>query len=562
MSQLFLCEKPSQAKTLAQLVGADSYVDGVWHGHNLTVVAAQGHLMGLATLDEYIGKGKWTIEGLPVLPQEWVLQVKADERSQALFKKIGHYLKVADHVVIATDPDDEGELIARDILNAHNYTGKISRLWASALNPDALRAALSNLLPLSATDGYYRAASLRRKLDWLFGMNLSRAFSVKFNRTTHVGRIKTRLLAELVKRDRMIADFKPAAFHDVVATIGGAELQYVTGMAVPALLDGDVLSLLTGLAGATGVVTSVMEDSIEVAPPLPYTLSALLSDAAALGVSLASGYAAAQSLYEEGAISYPRSGSTALPSAENESFAVHSAIVVTGALPANATNEMVEIFNLVQHNLQMQVSGAATVKRHTALVDVGGSVFKLQEQWAVPGKEGFVLAMPPDHPLYRRYQALIYSPQQKYRKGTKLVVSNVEVKHLETTAPAPYNEASMLKMMSVNGIGTEATRVSSINSLVKDEVAVTSAQTDKHGVVLRAPIVLRSTGWAQDLASKLPASVLGDDMTSLIKSAQDSARREDMNLDRHLLAALKWILVVMPEPCTSTGQGAKFCGAT
>jgi DNA topoisomerase-3 len=561
MSQLYLCEKPSQAKTLAQLVGADSYVDGVWHGHKLTVVAAQGHLLELATLDEYGGKGKWAIEDLPVLPREWVLQVKTDERSQALFKKIGHYLKAADHVVIATDPDDEGELIGRDILHAHNFSGKISRLWASALNPDALRAALNNLLPLSATDGNYRAASLRRKLDWLFGMNLSRAFSVAFGKTTHVGRIKTRLLAELVKRDRAIAEFKPAQFHEVVATIGGNEFQYA-GMSAPALLGQDVLSMLTGLAGATGVVTSVLEDSIEIAPPLPYTLSSLLSDGVALGINLSTGYAATQGLYEAGAISYPRSGSTALPSADNEAFAAHSAIVVTGALPVSASKEMSEIFNLVQQNLQMQVFGATTVNRRTVLVDVGGSVFRLQEQWAVPGKEGFVRAMQPSHPLYRRYQSLSKRPRQAYKKGAKLVVSNVETKCLETAAPAPFNEASMLKMMATNNLGTEATRVSAINSLVKDGVAVVSVPTDERDIVLPAPVVLSSTNWAQDIASKLPASILGEEMTTLVKSAQETARSGEVNLDRHLLDATKWMLWAIPEPRSGTGQKANICEAT
>lgn len=563
MSQLFLCEKPSQAKALALHVGADSCVDGVWIGHNVIVVTAQGHLMELATIDQYVGKGKWNIEDLPVLPQEWVLQVKDNELAQKRFKTIGHYLKQADHVVIATDPDDEGELIARDILHAHNYQGKTSRLWASALNTDGLRAALSNLLPLSATEGYFRAASLRRKLDWMFGMNLSRAFTVKFGRTTHVGRIKTRLLSELVKRDREIAEFEPLSYHEVVAkTKLGVEFRYVSGMASPALLGEEVLSGLTGLAGSMGVVTSVLEDSIEVAPPLPYSLSSLLADAAALGVSLTLGSAAAQSLYEAGAISYPRSGSTVLPSEGSAAFASHSAIVVTGALPANVTGEMACVFNLVQNNLQMQALGAATVNRRSVLVDVGGNAFKLQEQWIDQGKEGFVRAMQSDNPLYRRYQGLNVRPQKTYRKGEKLAVSDVNVKRLETAAPVPYNEASMLKMMAKEGVGTDATRVGSINSLVKDSVAVASAQPDEHGVVLRAPIVLRSTDWAQGIASKLPASVLGGEMTLQVKAGQDAARCLDADTDRYLLDATKWVLRVMPEPDISTGREEELSEAS
>ena len=202
----------------------------------------------------------------------------------------------------------------------------------------------------------------------------------------------------------------------------------------------------------------------------------------------------------------------------------------------------------------MQELGAVTINRRTIMVDVRGHAFRLQEQWVKPGKEGFAGALQSDHPLYRKYQALNIRPGKAYRKGEKLVVSDVTVKKLATAAPAPYNEASILKMVAENSIGTEATRVSSINSLVKDGVAVASEQTDAHGAVLRAPIILRSTDWAQGLASKLPASVMGGEMTLQVKAAQDAARHGDESLDRHLLDATKWMLWVMPESSYRDGN--------
>jgi len=548
MNQLFLCEKSSQAKTLAEHLGSTAFVGGAWHGPEGTVVAAQGHLLEMDTLDAYLGKGKWNLAVLPYLPNKWKLQVLEDEHIKNRFQTIGNYLNQAEHVIVATDPDEQGELIARDLLNEHKYKGKVSRLWVSALNSDGLAAALANLRPLSETDGYFRAASMQRKLDWLFGMNLSRAFSVQFGKTVRIGRVKTQLLAALVQHDREIAEFKAVNYHSVSAlSKGGEVLRYVAGTSVPAVLDADVISKLNRLTGAKAVVTSVVDYPIEVAPPLPYSLSALLADATSTGISLTNGMAATQKLYELGAISYPRSGSTELPSADNTNFSAHSAIVVTGTLPEDATDEMAFIFNLVQNNLQMNKAGAATIHRRTIFLDVGGHVFKLQHQWLVPGKEGFVSAMRPENPQYEKYQTLSRLPAQAYKKGAKLTIAKVQVNKLATVAPSSFTEASMLKMMSENGIGTEATRVNSINSLLRDGVAAAIAQTDERGVALHAPMMLRATEWANELVDNLPASVLGSDMSNQVKVAQNALRGNDIETDRFLIDATKWILRVMPQ---------------
>ena len=542
MKKLFLCEKPNQAKTLAQHIGANRYSDGAWQGNGVVVVAAQGHLMELAMIDEYIGKGKWKIKDLPVLPPEWVMQVKNDERTKEIFNTIGRFLKQADHVVLATDPDEEGELIGRDLLNAHNYLGNVSRLWVSALNVDGLGAAMSNMQPLSATDSYYRSANIRRKLDWLLGMNLSRAFSVKFGKTTHIGRIKTRLLAELVRREREISQFKPATYHQVTANMMGdaVEFHYFSGRA-PVLLGQGTLDAMLDLKGASGTITSIIEDSIEIAPPLPYSLSALLADAALSGIGLSNGYSAAQDLYEAGAISYPRSSSTKLPGEGNAVFAAHSAICVTGILPEGATDSMDGIYKLVQQNIQMQAMGAAMIDRRTVLVDVEGHIFKLHEQSLA--KAGFTNLVQPWHPDYEKYRSMKKgSPKRIYRKGAEEIVTGVQVKRLETVAPAPFTEASMLKMMLIDGIGTEATRVSSINSLMRDGMATASEPSNANGSV-----ILHVTEWAQGVSAKLPASMMGNEMAKLVTSAQDAARRGDGNLDSYLLDAIKWMLKVMPE---------------
>jgi DNA topoisomerase IA len=199
-------------------------------------------------------------------------------------------------------------------------------------------------------------------------------------------------------------------------------------------------------------------DNVEVAPPLPYSLSALLVNAALSGIGLSDGYSAAQALYLAGTISYPRSGSTELPGEGNEEFAAHSAIHTTGVLPDGTTSDTVGIYNLVQQNIQMQVLGTTMINRRTELVDVEGYMFKLHEQSLV--KEGFTNLVQPWHPDFDMYQSLKKAAKREvYKKGAELIVMGMDVKKLETVVPLHFTEASMLKLMLENGIGTDATRV-------------------------------------------------------------------------------------------------------
>ena len=546
--KLYLCEKPSQAEVLAKHIGSMTFENDVWRGIGEAVVAAQGHLLALATPDDYIGKGKWKIDDLPILPQEWVLKVKNDKHSPKRFNTIGLMLKQAEHVVLATDPDDEGELIGRSILKAHNYPGKVSRLWVSALNTEGLSSAMANLQPLSATDGYFRAADIRQKLDWLFGINLSRAFSVAFGKTAHIGRIKSHLMLQLVDRDLAIDQFKPVAYHTAIAkTTCGEILQYVDRLQEPALFAPEVISNLHGLAGVTGTISSSIEDRIEVAAPRPYSFSALLVDVSSIGICLTKGVAAIQALYEAGAISYPRTSSRVLPTQDNQSFAAHSAIVLTGVLPNDATEPMATIYRLVQQNLKMHSLGAATITRRTVLVEVGGNVFKLQQQWMEQGQEGFVCALDSAHPLHKKFKGISRNTLQTYQQGTTLTVSEIQIYEMATAKPSYYNEASLLKLMSIHDIGTEATRVGAINSLVENGMAEAIMQTDDQGIELHAPVILRSTAWAKFLAKNLPPSVLGKDMAMKVKDAQATVRDDDSDAAHLLLDATKWILRVMPE---------------
>ena len=134
---LYLCEKPSQARALARQLGASNNEDGVFTGGGAVVLNAYGHLLNLAMPDEYSDhdRGPWSLRNLPIVPRKWEWKVKAEHIEH--YNKIAAWVDRVKTVVIATDPDEEGEVIGRQILYELGFKGNILRLWASALNSNS-----------------------------------------------------------------------------------------------------------------------------------------------------------------------------------------------------------------------------------------------------------------------------------------------------------------------------------------------------------------------------------------------------------------------------------------
>lgn len=500
---VYLCEKPSQARTLAKHLGADTYAGSAWHTPDIIVVAALGHMINLVSADEYLGAGQWNIADLPIMPNQWVWAVSSDPKVRSQFDAIGTYLKQATHVILATDPDDEGEVIGREILAAHGYKGRVSRLWVSALNANGLQTALSNLLPLSATESNYRAGRIRRMMDWLFGSNLSRAYSVNLGKTARIGRVKTKLLSELVMRERTIASFKAVETKVITGKFLGVPVEL---HAIGRDFTNNELDQFSSAREIDGVVASYELVSHDVVPPLPYSLTTLLADAADSGISLQQGYAATQSLYEAGAISYPRTNSKTLPGQSNNGFAAHSAIHVTGNIPADAGADVIAIYNLVNQNIQMQYAVNTQANHHNVVIDFDGNRF---------GFEFFSQNI------------------SELSSGDEIRIQDIEVRTVQTSNTTRFTEGSLLRWMDELGIGTDATRVESIGSLVRDGVAIM-----KDGVFYPSNAGI-------GMINALGQDICGNCMTDLMSDAIENARH-GKNTDTNLLNAIKWIVKVMP----------------
>lgn len=229
--KLFLCEKPSQGRDIAAVLGATKKMPGHQIGNGVCVTWGFGHLLEQASPDAYGEQFgvPWRTDVLPVLPTTWQMQVKPDAAAQ--FSVIQKLLKQADTVVIATDADREGEVIAREILDYCHYQGKVERLWLSALDEASIRAALAAIKPGSATLSYYLAGLGRARADWQIGMNMTRLYSVKarengYGSVLSVGRVQTPTLNLIVVRDRDIAQFVPKPYWNVVAQLAAGGIAF------------------------------------------------------------------------------------------------------------------------------------------------------------------------------------------------------------------------------------------------------------------------------------------------------------------------------------------------
>jgi DNA topoisomerase III len=241
--KLFICEKPSQAKDLAPHVGARGRIIGAFTGNGVTVTWCIGHLVEQAKPEQYVpALARWNLDLLPVIPRQWAVQVKPSVRAQ--FDIVVRLIREAKEIVIATDADREGEVIAREMMQIAGYNGPVSRLWLSAMDAASVRKALARLLPGAKTVPLYYSGQGRARADWLAGMNLTMALTTAFGTggregTWHIGRVQTPVLALVVRRERAIRAFVPKTFYELCTVFGLAGMQVPMQWVVPQTLADD-----------------------------------------------------------------------------------------------------------------------------------------------------------------------------------------------------------------------------------------------------------------------------------------------------------------------------------
>jgi DNA topoisomerase-3 len=334
MSIAVVAEKPSVARDLARVLGAEKRGEGYLHGNGYVVTWAIGHLVGLAEPHEI--RPEWRSfrrEHLPILPERWPLVVSEETKSQ--FEVVRKILTSphVERVICATDAGREGELIFRYIYEAAGSAKPFERLWISSLTEAAIRQGFRRLRPGHELDPLADAARGRSRADWLVGMNLSRACTLAFDENLSVGRVQTPTLAMVAERELAIRSFVPEDYFEVVATFAAAEKEEkAEGASYRGTWfrgnspspesrrlagDGDEAGRIVERTKAgQAEVESVRAETKRLPPPLLYDLTELQRHANRLfGWSAKKTLGIAQALYEQKKLlSYPRTDSRHLSS--------------------------------------------------------------------------------------------------------------------------------------------------------------------------------------------------------------------------------------------------------
>lgn len=216
MKSLVIAEKPSVARDIARVLGANQKNGGILEGKNYVVTWALGHLVTLADPEEYDRKyEKWEMATLPMLPKEMKLVVIRQTGRQFSIVKTQLFRKDIGEIIIATDAGREGELVARWILKKAGCHKPIKRLWISSVTDKAIKEGFANLKDGHDYDNLYRAAVARAEADWLVGMNGTRALTCKYNAQLSCGRVQTPTLAMIAKREEEIRKFVPKEYYGI-----------------------------------------------------------------------------------------------------------------------------------------------------------------------------------------------------------------------------------------------------------------------------------------------------------------------------------------------------------
>ena len=304
--QLVIAEKPSVARSIATVIGADEKQNGYWQGGGYLVSWCIGHLVSFAEAGQYDEKYcKWKYEDLPILPQPWQFIVPDEKKQQFEILRALLNRPDVDSVTAATDAGREGELIFRFVYQMAGCTKPVKRLWVSSMEDAAIREGFANLRPDSDYDALYQSALCRAKADWLVGINATRLFSVLYHKTLTVGRVQTPTLKMLVDRDAKILHFQKEKYYTV--GIQSSSLKADSAR----ISDAETAkSLKEKCTGATAVCASVKREKKTEQPPKLYDLTTLQREANRLfGFTAKQTLDYAQQLYEKKLLTYPRTDS-------------------------------------------------------------------------------------------------------------------------------------------------------------------------------------------------------------------------------------------------------------
>jgi DNA topoisomerase-3 len=310
-----IAEKPSVAREIANILGANTKRDGYYEGNGYAVTYTFGHLCTLLEPKDYKPHWKsWDLNNLPMLPERFDTKVTSNDGIKKQFNIVKSLFDKAAVVINCGDAGTEGELIQRWVINQSGYKGKVQRLWISSLTEEAIKEGFKNLKPAEQYDNLYYAGFSRAIGDWLLGLNATRLYTVKYGgykQVLSVGRVQTPTLAMLVNRFKEIQHFKPQPYWELQTTYRNTLFNYEDGRFLKQE-DGQVLANKV-TASDFEIVSVTKKKGKEYAPKLFDLTGLQVYCNNKFGFSADETLKMVQKLYEMKVVTYPRVDTTFLP---------------------------------------------------------------------------------------------------------------------------------------------------------------------------------------------------------------------------------------------------------
>lgn len=512
---LCITEKPSVAKDIASILGANVKRDGYYEGGNYKVTWTFGHLCTLKEPADYTDLWKrWSLGSLPMIPAKFGIKVIEQESIKRQFNVIKSLIADADEVINCGDAGQEGELIQRWVMQKAECKCPVKRLWISSLTDESIREGFSGLKPQVDFDNLYFAGLSRAIGDWILGMNATRLYSLKYSSAGNVlsiGRVQTPTLALIVQRHHEIVNFVPEDYWELKTLYREVTFNAVSGRYKN---EGESQVALQNIIGHPFVVTDVSEKKGKEAPPRLFDLTSLQVECnKKWGWTADESLRTIQSLYEKKVTTYPRVDTTYLsddiypkipeilrnmtPYAQltapilankipkskkvfdNSKVTDHHAIIPTGQSPSVLVGDERKMYHLIAQRFIAAFYSDCVFSSTTVLGDVNKVGFKAT---------GKVILEPGWRTVYVGEKA-----DNEEEQGDNRILPNFEIGESgphepsllkkATQPPKYYTEGTLLRAMESagktvddeelreamkeNGIGRPSTRAAIIETLFK-----------------------------------------------------------------------------------------------
>ena len=575
--KLVIAEKPSVARDIAAVIGADENVDGFLRGNGYLVTSARGHLIRLKEPQEYDSRyGKWNLSDLPIIPEFEFVPIDNANDVLSRLDKLMNSTEV-DEIICATDAGREGECIFRYIYNYVGCKKPFKRLWISSLTAESIRNGFNHLLPAAAKDNMYAAGITRAKIDWIWGMNMTRLYTKHFGALCSIGRVQTAVVNMIVQRDEEISNFTKKPYFKLKLNNGAEwfsdELD-MDSFSTRAEAESVKAKCENSICKVVLVNTKQKKEN----RPLLFSLTSLQVEANdKLGFSAATTLAVMQSLYEKKLLTYPRTDSSYL----TEDMA---AVLEERVGMLRVMNEAADEVLAAGLNIDSRIINNSKVSDHHAIIpteyiaNAAGAELSANEKAVLDMViTRFLAALSPQYE-YTETEYVFEVSGEHFKCKTKtpkilgwkrfcadsgdenaVTISSAEghsfeakdliISECETQPPKRFTESTLLKSMenidrriedkelseyvSERGLGTPATRAAIIERIIKV------------GYIERKGKQLISTDKGRKVISLLPDEIKSIEMTAAMELQLSAIENGTISADEVVSAIVSKVKTII-----------------